>query len=145
MTPTTSRDLPAVRVSQVTLAVMLFVLVLVPGRRLWRGVREWKLDGRDGLLSGLVVGEDTLYASGYSARAFGEVTVGMPREQVHSLLGAPLDSWTIDSGEVHHSAKRSWDLAERWSRSPGDTHYRQRKVFYRADRVAVIVAEFYFD
>ncbi len=114
-------------------------LLLASLPRSWPGLREWRLDGWSGLLTGLLVGEDTVYAGGYSASSFGEITAGMQRTEVHELAGPPL------GGRMAADGRLGWDLAERWSRSPGDTHYRRRAVFYRRGQVVEVVGEFYFD
>jgi hypothetical protein len=97
------------------------------------------LDGLDGLLFGLAFTEDTVYAAGYSDSAFRSVRLGMPESEVHSLLGPPLERWAITD------SPRGADRGERWSRSPGDTHYRCRVVQFGGGRVVAKHSEFYVD
>ena len=99
-----------------------------------RGLSAWHLDGLDGLWCGLLVGEDTIYSPDYSARAFGEVEVGMTRTEVYALLGEPLSSFEGNNFDY-----------EVWSHSPGDTHFRRRTLAYSDELVTEIIGEFYYD
>ena len=92
------------------------------------------LDGFTGLLGGLLGHEDTVYASGYSDRSFRSIDSGMTRDQVHETIGLPLVVWTNQGA-----------LVEQWSRSPSDTDYRRRLIYFRNDRVTKKIAEYYFD
>ncbi len=99
----------------------------------------WLVDGLAGWLWNLTMDEDTVYAPGYSDAGFRRVRGGMSVEQVHALLGPPLQKWPLpfstDPSEV----------GERWSRSPGDTNYRCRVVLFRHGHVVRKHAEFYVD
>ena len=114
------------------------VAFILPGGvdRALPGLIEWRIDGFDGLSVPLTLGEDTVYADGYSAERWDRVAVGMTRSEVRTLLGEPLRSFGSDSGSI------SW---ERWTYSPGDTHYRIRVVSYRDDRVLEKHGSFYYD
>lgn len=127
------------RALAVAVALAALVLALLSWGRLSTGVREFSLDGWKGFLSGALVGEDTVYAAGYSADAFGGVEPGMPREDVHRLLGRPLGVRDAPYREL------AWDTAEFWTLSPGDTHHRRREVYYRDGRVVDADARFYND
>jgi hypothetical protein len=119
-------------------AVLVVFVLLLPGLlpNLARGVREWPVDGLEGLRGGLFL-EDTVFAPGYSVQAFSKVRVGMTREQVYELVGPPLDSWGSwgDAGNGY----------EQWSHSPGDHSYRRRVIEYTDDLVAEIDTEFWHD
>ena len=60
-------------------------------------VSVWIISSADPVreaIVGLVLREDTAYASGFSERAFRTITPGMSEPQVRGLLGAPLrESW----------------------------------------------------
>lgn len=58
------------------------------------GFHYWSLDGLDGLLLGLLFGDDTEYSTRYTDRSFRRVKVGMSQEAVRELLGSPLiETW----------------------------------------------------
>ena len=92
------------------------------------------MDGFDGLIFSRMFHEDTIYAPGYSDGAFRRVTVGMPQVDVLALLGPPLSEWESCD-----------NMAMRWSKSPGDTHYRQRAIFFQNGVVTKTRSEFYVD
>lgn len=123
----------------VTLAVALaFLAAVVVAVRATPAVAEWRIDGASGIVNAILHGENTVFADGYTADGFRAVEPGMTREEVHELLGSPLESWdgTGDS---------TWDAAERWSLSPGDSRYRFRAVYYRDGRVVAKRGEFVVD
>lgn len=95
------------------------------------------IDGIDGFLFSLAFApEDTEYASGYNDFSWRLVRIGMTEGHVHHLLGPPLDRWLHRSGGGY---------SERWSRSPGDTHYRCRVIVYERGRVVRKHNEYYVD
>jgi len=116
------------------------ILLLLVGRVMsqW-SVARWELDGTRGLVFGALLGEDTVYAKGYSDSAFRTVDVGMAEGDVHALLGTPLDRWLLCPSRADS------DVGERWSYSPGDTDYRRRVVVFRAGEVLQRRSEFYVD
>ncbi len=89
-----------------------------------------------GLLSlyGLSVlfARDTAFAPGFSEEKFEQVRKGMRRTEVEALIGT--GHWTSPDRSVVG-----------YSYSPTGTHFDQRKVVYRDDRVIDVVAEVYFD
>lgn len=99
----------------------------------------WPIDGIGGVVLGLFWKEDTVYAPGYSDRGFRRVEPGMTQAQVHGLLGPPEKSWETSRKDAIS------EFGERWSHSPGDTHFRSRVVLYRQGRVSSVHAEFYID
>ena len=126
------------RIASVSLVLVAAVVVaLAP--RLTTGIREWRLDGVHGLVNGAVVGEDTAWAAGYTASGFSRVEPGMTEVEVRAFLGPPLERSAAERADL------GWDLAEAWSRSPGDTHYRMRRVFYAEGRVVTVKSGFYTD
>ena len=92
------------------------------------------MDGLDGLFFSRLFQEDTIYAPGYSDTAFRKVTVGMSQAEVLALLGPPISEWEACD-----------NMAMGWSKSPGDTHYRQRVVFFQNGVVTKTLSEFYVD
>jgi hypothetical protein len=91
------------------------------------------LDGLLGLLGSISLQEDTVYAPGYSDRAFRSVQAGRTRGEVRERLGEPLevrvDPWATRKG----AAQECWAF----SRSPGDTEYRIRLVCFSTDGVVL--------
>ncbi|MFQ5524832.1 MAG: outer membrane protein assembly factor BamE [Thermoanaerobaculia bacterium] len=125
------------RISRAIVAVLALALVAALAVRAAPGVAEWAIDGGNGFLNGVLFGEDTVFADGYTAEAFRRVEAGMTRDEVHTLLGEPLATWTAE--------RIDWNRADRWSLSPGDTHYRMRTVYYAGDRVVEKIGQFYAD
>lgn len=63
-----------------------------------------------GYLSWLVYGRiDTHYAVRYSEEAFKALSAGMSKDEVKTLLGAPLDTGTVRSGEVWYYSEQGVD------------------------------------
>jgi hypothetical protein len=121
------------------------VAIVMPGcaERAAAGIEEWRIDGFDGF-DGLAVpstlGEDTVYAPGYSAEAFEQIESGMTRAQVHALLGPPLRTTANDSESI-----TEWQLRDCWTYRPGSTHYRFRSIVYSDNRVTQKRGYLYFD
>jgi hypothetical protein len=99
------------------------------------GLNIWLIDGLGGVLLGGMFHEDTEYAAEYSRSGWKEVNLGMTRERVKSLIGEPLDSWK----------NKDASIGARWSRSPGDTHFRCRVLTFTNGTVSNKHEEFYVD
>jgi hypothetical protein len=81
----------------------------------------------------------THYAPGYSEQAFAQVRVGMSRDEVHALLGEPLQRFSPD----WKWPEAGWRYADQVT---GTDHFHQRDIsFSRAGRVTEITRGFYFD
>ena len=95
----------------------------------------YTLDGLDGWFwsSGFV--DDTVYAPGYSDRAFRMVKVGMSRGDVEHLLGTSIDGPTFSQGL----------RIERWSKAAHDGSFRERVIRYNNDVVVSKYSGFYID
>jgi hypothetical protein len=98
-------------------------------------IHWYLLDGISGVFWSLCFREDTEYAVGYSDARFREVEIGMTENDVTQLLGAPLETRSLEND------MESW----RYSRSPTDTSYRIRSVLFERGRVEAIYHEFYVD
>jgi hypothetical protein len=85
------------------------------------GLNYYLLDGVVDSILAHVVHEDTFYAPGYSDAAFRRVTIGMTEGEVTALLGRPLGTRQLPSGEA------SWSF----TRSPGDHSYRLRAIIFK--------------
>ena len=92
------------------------------------------IDGVQGMIWGALFHEDTVYAPDYTDSGFMQITTGMNRDKVTGILGPPVDEWS-NAGLTH----------VRWSKSPGDTHYRRRVVVFTNNIVVEKQAEFYVD
>jgi hypothetical protein len=92
-------------------------------------------------------GIDTRYASDYSERSFGRVEVGMTKDQVVELLGAPVRAHGF--WRSHPAYKESGD--EVWSYTGdgaapwGDWAWLSREVIFRGNRVVQRVKWTYYD
>jgi hypothetical protein len=117
----------------------LAVFVIVGLLGLFSFAHFYLIDGVSGLLLGAFFREDTVYARGYSDSGFRRVRIGMTDHQVETLIGPPLTAWPIPN------SPSGADTGERWSFSPGDTHFRCRVLLFRNHRVVVKHAEFYVD
>lgn len=96
------------------------------------------IDGMPGVIGGLL-GEDTVYAVGYTDSAWRRVSIGMTRSDVVRLLGTPQKEWRIKP------SRNGAENGARWSYSPGDTNYRCRVLLFRHGVVVEKHSEFYFD
>lgn len=79
--------------------------------------------------------DTTQFASGYTDLRFLRVQRGMGCGDVERLLGPPLATWTLDTGEV------GWA----YSRKVGDTSYHVRTVFLRDCKVTRRRSEYHVD
>lgn len=102
----------------------LVVFVFLLGLSVLVSLHAYLLDGLDGWAFGLGLQEDTVYAAGYSDRAFRKVTVGMGSDEVLRLLGEPLRIRT-DPYALRSRAGESSDECWAYTVTPGDTNYRQ--------------------
>ena len=109
------------------------ILCLCIGVRLYRSYSP--LDGIGGMVWGVILAEDTVYAPGYTEANFVRVSVGMSLHQVYSLVGPPLDVWT----------NKDSSLGMKWSKSPRDTNFRCRVLEFANGKVVDKHAEFYVD
>jgi hypothetical protein len=116
-----------------TLFVVTTVAVLLAA-----AARAWtsSVNGLPTLIWVCILGEDTEWAADYTDEGFVAVTRGMPRAEVHRLLGAPLYT-EEDQGRSQ--------LIDWWTRSPSDSNYLQRAVVFRDDRAVDKVSEFWVD
>ena len=99
------------------------------------GLHIWLIDGIGGLIWGLFFREDTVFAAGYTDSGWRSVRVGMTEDDVTGRIGEPLQVWTNQDASV----------GMRWSKSPGDTHYRCRFLQFNNGRVSEKHAKFYVD
>jgi hypothetical protein len=99
------------------------------------GLHAWLIDGLGGLLWGSLFREDTAYAAGYTDRGWRSIRMGMRQADVRASVGDPLQVWT----------NRDASVGMRWTRSPGDTHYRCRVLQLRDGRVTAKHSAFYVD
>jgi hypothetical protein len=97
------------------------------------------IDGVSGLILGVLLKEDTVYARGYSDSGFRRVRLGMTDHEVEKLVGRPLTVWPTPE------SPSGADTGARWSFSPGDTHFRCRALLFKNHRVIEKHAEFYVD
>ena len=99
------------------------------------GLNLLLIDGIQGALWGSMFREDTEYADGYTDKGWRTVATGMTVKQVHDAIGEPWDSWS----------NRDESVVMRWSRSPGDTHYRCRVLTFTNGTVSNKNEEFWVD
>jgi len=92
------------------------------------------LDGIDGTLLSALLGDDTVYAAGYSDAKFQQVALGSSKEEVLSILGPPLETG------VHNG-----EHILRYAQSAHDSNYHVRVIVLRDDRVLEKLHEFYVD
>jgi len=91
-------------------------------------VEAWTLDGFDGPLRLLFLGDHSMYARSYSDAGFKRIQVGMTPGEVEGILGHPIDEWT-----VHNDGGR---LRWRWTRSrDGSKDFRVRVVTFLGGHV----------
>jgi hypothetical protein len=83
--------------------------------------------------------EDTVYADGYSEQRFSTIAIGRTKDQVHTVMGAPLRKSRIpapDGVEIE-----LWQYSE----SPSGGDYWRRWIWFRNRKVASIDSRFYID
>jgi hypothetical protein len=122
-----------------TKRTILFVIAVFLPIAFALSIHYGTIDGIRGFIFSLMFREDTQYTQGYTEAGFKKITPGMTVEQVHAILGPPHDRWNISPKE------EGTVFAERWSWSPGDTHYRYRTIRYRNNSVERVLGEFYVD
>ncbi len=83
----------------------------------------------------LLVGEETVYAPGYSAERFDQVQVGATEAKVRAALGEPLVMTSAVAG------RSSWA----YTRAAADGNYLCRVLTFAGGRVVDIHREFYWD
>ena len=83
----------------------------------------------------------TNYSEGYSERRFNSLRVGMTREEVEAIIGAPLrilprnqDSGSRDEETWKYSGRRDYTA-----------NYWRREVFFENGKVVVVIGDFWFD
>ena len=91
-------------------------------------VEAWTLDGFDGSLRLLLLGDHTRYAQSYSDTAFKRIEVGMTPDQVEGILGRPFGEWNVS----RDGSRLNW----RWTESrDGSKEYRVRVVTFLGGHV----------
>ena len=111
----------------------IFVVVLVLAFSAY-AIHVSLLDGIDGTLLSALLGDDTIYAEGYSDVKFRQVALGSSQEEVLSILGPPLETG------VHNG-----ESILRYAKSAQDSNYRVRVIVLRNGRVLDKRHEFYVD
>jgi len=115
-------------------ALFICVVILIPLVRVYRAYSP--LDGVTGSLMASLPGfDDTVYATNYTDSGFGMIQIGMTRDQVYTIIGTPLDTWTNNDQSA----------SERWSMSPHDSSFRLRVLIFSNESVSEKSAEYYFD
>jgi len=80
---------------------------------------------------------DTVYASGYSERAFGRISPGMTKKDVVALIGEPLST-------TEHSDEERWYYSEQ-STDSRSNYYIRNVVFDMSGNVIGTVSELEID
>lgn len=115
----------------------IIILLLI----LWMFIpTRMKLDGALGTIMSINVIEDTEYTEGYSDDKFYAISIGMKEKDLLELIGEPFLRYNPSS---KHN-KQQFEILK-YSRSPGDTHYRIRLVFVKDKIVIKTESSFYFD
>jgi hypothetical protein len=94
------------------------------------------LDGLDGTVARVVLGEDTEFAPGYTDASFRRVREAMAAPEVEALLGVPLE---------RRRGVTPDDEAWWYTRSRRGSHHRQRIVVFNHGRVSEVIHEFWVD
>ena len=138
--------------------VALFLLALAAYETL-------SMDGLNGLLGTIVMDDNTIYAVGYSDRAFRRVRPGMGPDEVRGLLGDPVGCHlrvrdAQGRFEPDHSKRFPWspDCAEQIAADPArlerlcysdsnphDSSFRRRDILFENGTVVRTFAEYYGD
>ena len=116
------------RLKQIAVGFVVVAVVAI-------GLHMWLIDGIGGLIWGSLFQEDTAYAARYTYSKWRTVRTSMTEADVKAKIGEPLQIWTNKDATV----------GMRWSRSPGDTHYRCRVLQFENGKVSEKHAEFYVD
>jgi hypothetical protein len=120
----------ALRFSWARLMYRWRVLVsMLVGVTVVAAVEARTIDGFDGTVSLLILGDHTQYAPSYSDSGWRRIRTGMTPIEVEGILGRPLDEWTVpdDKGRVYR----------RWARSrDGSDNFRVRVVTFLGGRVS---------
>jgi len=95
----------------------------------------YSLDGLFGSIAAAAMDKGTVYAPGYTDRAFRRVAPGMSEADVRELLGEPL----------HVDETRWGTVIWSYSKSPSDASYRYRNVVLESGRVVRIRHGLYLD
>lgn len=91
-------------------------------------------------------GDDTVWAKGYPDDAFRSIKIGMTRQEVHALLGPPLEiRQSYNQFDFDTIRQRPGEIVECWTTTPNDSSYRIRQVVFSGDHVVDKQAEFYVD
>ena len=122
-------------VTIVAILAVLFALTLM---------HFYLLDGLDGWLFSQGFTEDTIYAAGYGDAAFRRVRVGMTADTVLSILGDPLRTRT-DPYALRSRAGETSDECWAYTKTPGDTHYRQRLICFSDGIVSTKESSYWVD
>ena len=97
-------------------------------------IHRWSLDGVDGMLLGLVLPDDTVYAEQYSDAGFRQVAIGVSEAEVRRILGPPLEIGAHDGASLF-----------RYTRTANDSNYYVRVIVFRDGRVSEKRHQFYVD
>lgn len=96
-------------------------------------------DGLAGILSALIEGDDTHYASGYSEDIFKTIQRDMTEAEVFALLGEPLKRWPVREGTNDARVNMIW------TNSPNSNSYRYRMIQFHNGKVIDKIAYYYWD
>jgi hypothetical protein len=109
------------------------------------GYRLWPLDGWMGSLFSRV-GDDTVWADGYSDNRWRSVYVGMKRDDVYELLGSPLEVQPNPKLFGFDAPRQCpGEVVERWTRTPNNDSYSIRQLVFKGDVVVDKINIFYTD
>ncbi len=120
-----------------TVVIIAAMFALIPAH-------FYLLDGLDGWLFSQGLTEDTVYADGYSDSAFRRVRIGMTVDTVLKLLGEPLRVRTDDYA-LRSRAGESSDECWAYTKTPGDTHDRQRLICFSNGIVSTKESSYWVD
>lgn len=123
------------RLRTLLLITALVAVVLLLGVKLYR----WQpLDGYTGSLWA-ALGDNTVWAPGYTDAGFRNVKIGMKRSEVYALLGQPLGTYSDPGGKVIESWAAMGELTES---NNYDCSVHIRHIAFQGDVVVEKVAEF---
>jgi hypothetical protein len=105
------------------------VLSVLVGVSVVAAVEARTIDGFEGTVTLLILGDHTQYAPSYSDTGWRRIQTGMTPIEVEGILGRPLDEWTSSSGTGR--------VYRRWARSrDGSDNFRVRVVTFLEGRVS---------